>query len=61
MFHERKTFVKFLPDSVEANPGNHNIFILENSSSHHSKLIGDYESEKISLQFLPSYSPDKFN
>ena len=49
----------FLAKIVELNPGKRIILVLDNSRSHHAnKTISKARELKITLLFLPPYSPD---
>ena len=50
---------EFLEKIVEQNPGKRIILILDNSRSHHAdKTVKKARELKITLVFLPPYSPD---
>jgi transposase len=58
--HSKKEDIcKVLDGFVNANPGKRIIVVLDNFSSHRSKMVKEFaERNNISLVFLPPYSPD---
>ena len=58
--HSKKEDIcKVLDEFATANPDKRIIVVLDNFSSHRSKMVSEFaESNNISLVFLPPYSPD---
>lgn len=65
MFYEGRfnqlVLIKFLKRLIKDAAGKPLVVILDNHPSHHGKLLKDWAAEqekKITLRYLPSYSPD---
>ena len=58
--HSKKEDICVVLDEFSrANPGKRIVIILDNFSSHRSRMVQEYASlKKINLVFLPPYSPD---
>ena len=55
----KENVTSFITEIREKNPGKHILMILDNFSSHHSKIVmKTAELLNIKLVFLPPYSPD---
>jgi len=56
---KKEDVCEVLSEFVDANPNKRIILILDNFSSHRSKLVREFaEGHNITLVFLPPYSPD---